>query len=149
MGKKGLTRLVIAACMALPALVAHTQAADAVTTNVAGRRIIVDLSDQRVYAMNGNTIVFSTYANMRGTARGTFRVQNKIPVARAFTLGWRLPYWMGIYYAGNLQNGFHGTATTARGGKTNTSLGCIVMPTQAAATLYRWATVGTKVIVRQ
>jgi lipoprotein-anchoring transpeptidase ErfK/SrfK len=144
-----LKKLLIAAALAIPTIFAGENWADAVTSNAVGKRIVVDLSQQRVYAYTGGKLVFSTGANARGTARGRFRVQNKIPVAKAFTLGWRLPHWMGIYYAGSLQNGFHGTATTARGGKTNTSLGCIVMPTQQAATLYRWASVGTLVVIQQ
>jgi lipoprotein-anchoring transpeptidase ErfK/SrfK len=144
-----LKKLIVAVGLAAPMLIGSAQWADAVTTNAVGKRIVVDMSQQRVYAYSGNTLVFSTSANARNTARGRFRVQNKLPVAQAFTLGWRLPYWMGIYYAGGLQNGFHATATTARGGRTNASLGCIVMPTQSAATLYRWATVGTTVVVQQ
>lgn len=119
------------------------------TASAAGRkRIVVSLAQQRVYAYEGNTIVFSTGANIRGARRGTFRVQNKIPMAKSFALGWRLPYWLGIYYAGGLQNGFHGYSLRNSGGIATNSLGCIVMPTGAAATLYRWAPVGTQVVIR-
>ena len=144
-----LIRLLIIALVALPAaLAASTGTADALDTSATGRRIVVDISQQKVYAYNGNTLVFSTWANVRGTRRGVFRVQTKLGVAKSFAQGWRLPNWMGIYYAGGLENGFHGPAYTARGGRTMTSLGCIVMPAGAAATLCRWARIGTKVIVQ-
>jgi lipoprotein-anchoring transpeptidase ErfK/SrfK len=142
-------RLLVIALVALPAaLAASTGTADALDTSATGRRIVVDISQQKVYAYNGNTLVFSTWANVRGTRRGVFRIQSKYGVARSYVLGWRLPHWMGIYYAGGLENGFHGPAYTARGGRAMTSLGCIVMPANAAATLYRWARIGTKVIVQ-
>lgn len=114
-----------------------------------GRRIIVDISDQRVYAYNGATLVKSIPVNARGTRGGNFRIRNKIPVAKSYVLGWKLPYWMGIYMSGGLENGFHGTAITARGGRASNSLGCIVMSTANAQWLYSWASVGTPVTVRR
>lgn len=141
-------KTLLIALIALPVALSFAGTADAMDTSATGRRIVVDISQQRVFAYNGNTVVFSTRANVRGTRRGAFRVQNKIPVASSFALGWKLPHWLGIYYAGGLQNGFHGPAYTARGGRTSTSLGCIVMPSAAAAALYRWARVGTLVIVQ-
>jgi lipoprotein-anchoring transpeptidase ErfK/SrfK len=80
---------------------------------------------------------------------GTFRVQNKIAQARSIVRGWKLPYWMGIYYVGRVQNGIHGPAIT-RNGTATTSLACVVLRRSAdAATLFRWASVGTPVTVRR
>jgi lipoprotein-anchoring transpeptidase ErfK/SrfK len=136
--------LIVVVLMALP-LFAMPRAAEA----AAGRRIIVDISDQRVYAYNGAQLVKSIPANARGTRGGNFRIRNKIPMAKSYALGWKLPYWMGIYMSGGLENGFHGTAITARGGRANNSLGCIVMSTANAHWLYSWARVGTPVTVRR
>ena len=145
-----LVRTFFAVAAAIAALFSFdAQIADAVDTAAVGKRIVVDISQQKVYAYYGSKLVWSTWANIRGTRRGTFRIQNKLSSARSFALGWRLPNWMGIYYAGGLQNGFHGPAYTARGGRSMTSLGCIVMPANAAATLYRWASIGTRVVVQQ
>jgi lipoprotein-anchoring transpeptidase ErfK/SrfK len=114
-----------------------------------GKAIVVNIGQQRVYAYNSGKLVLSVYANIRGLRRGTFRVQNKIPMGRSFKLGWRLPHWMGIYYgSGGLQNGFHGASINKRGGRDMTSLGCIVMRPGDAARLYGWASVGTPVYVR-
>jgi len=134
--------------MLLTAALSGPQAVDAVDAAAAAKKIVVDLSQQKVYAYYGGKLVWSTWANIRGARRGTYRIQNKLPVARSFALGWRLPHWMGIYYAGGLQNGFHGPAYTARGGRSMTSLGCIVMPANAAATLYRGSTIGTRVVIQ-
>ncbi|MCS7056315.1 MAG: L,D-transpeptidase [Thermoflexales bacterium] len=115
----------------------------------AGRkRIVVVLREQRVYAYEGNTVVFATRANVRGAKRGNFRIRSKIPMAKSSVLGWKLPYWMGIYYVGRIENGFHGYSIRSNGALAANSLGCIVMPTPAAAWLYRWARIGTPVTIR-
>lgn len=136
--------LVVLVLMALPLFAVPHEAEAA-----GGRRIIVDISDQRVYAYNGSQLVRSIPANARGTRGGNFRIRNKIPMARSYVLGWKLPYWMGIYMSGGLENGFHGTAITARGGRASNSLGCIVMSTANAQWLFSWASVGTPVTVRR
>ncbi len=147
-----LARLIVVLVAALSAIAAPA------VVNAAGpdrgpqagiKKIVISLAAGRVCAYQGNTALFCTSANMRGTRRGTFRIQNKLPIASSFKLGWRLPYWMGIYYGGGgLQNGFHGIAYTSRGGRAGASLGCIVMPDAAALRLYRWASVGTLVVIR-
>ena len=137
-------RLLLALFLGLPFFVQPEQAEAA-----GAKRIIVNLAQQRVYAYQGDTLVFSIRANIRGARRGNYRVQNKIPVAKSSVLGWRLPYWLGIYYgSGGLQNGFHGYATTARGNIATNSLGCIVMAPGGAAQLYAWARVGTLVTIK-
>lgn len=146
-----LSRSVVVLVAALTALatpiVANARTMDH-AAQAGGKKIVISLAAGRVCAYQGGTAVFCTGANMRGTRRGTFYIQNKLPVAKSFKLGWRLPYWMGIYYGRGLQNGFHGIAYTSRGGRTGTSLGCIVMPDAAAIRLYRWASIGTPVIIR-
>ncbi len=144
MQKRNILFLVVVVVMALAVFAVPREAEAAV-----GRRIIVDISDQRVYAYNGATLVKSIPANARGTRGGNFRIRNKIPMAKSYVLGWKLPYWMGIYMSGGLENGFHGTAITARGGRANNSLGCIVMSSANAKWLYSWARVGTPVTVRR
>ena len=112
------------------------------------RRIVVVLSQQKLYAYQGNQVVATISVNARGTARGTFRVQNKIPVAFSVVRGWRLPYWMGIYYVGRVQNGIHGPEIIGRR-TAITSLGCVVIRSSAnAAWLYKWAAVGATVTIR-
>ncbi len=114
----------------------------------ARKHILVDISDQRVYAYEGDRLAFSTWANIKGLKRGRFRVQTKKPMARSIVLGWQLPYWMGIYYVGRIENGFHGPAIMRNGTRAMNSLGCIVMPEDAARKLYAWTPLGTPVTVR-
>ncbi len=86
------------------------------------------------------------------TVVGHFKVLNKIPNAYAYTWSLRMPYWLGIYWAGSLQNGIH-ALPIGPGGQTmwggylgqRVSYGCVILSTQNAATLYNWAPVGTPV----
>jgi lipoprotein-anchoring transpeptidase ErfK/SrfK len=140
---------VAAGCMGLAPSPANAK--DTVEpANAGGKRIVVSLSQQRVYAYSGNVLVMSIGANIRGARVGNFRIQNKIPMGYSTHLGWRLPNWMGIYYGSRgVQNGFHGASINRRGGRDMTSLGCIVMRPGDATKLYRWASVGTPVTIRR
>jgi LysM repeat protein len=121
-----------------------------------GKRIVIDLSAQRMYVyQNGQllwTWVVSTGRPGQATVVGNYQVLNKIPNAYASTWGLQMPYWLGIYWAGRLQNGIHALPIQANGqilwdgylGQ-RVSFGCIILSTQNAATLYNWATVGTPV----
>jgi LysM repeat protein len=120
------------------------------------RRIVVDLSDQRMYVYQGGQLlwnwVVSTGRPGQETAVGHFKVLNKIPNAYASTWGLQMPYWLGIYWAGSLQNGIHALPIQANGQRLwegylgqRVSFGCIILSTRNAAKLYNWATVGTPV----
>lgn len=139
---------VLAFAAAMP-LKATAVSEDMAHVAVGGKRIVVSIGRQTLYAYSGNTLVFSAPVNARGTRGGVFRVQNKIAQAGSIVRGWKLPYWLGIYYVGRVQNGIHGPAVT-RNGTAITSLGCVVLRRTAdAAWLFGWATVGTPVTVRR
>jgi lipoprotein-anchoring transpeptidase ErfK/SrfK len=83
---------------------------------------------------------------------GNYKVQNKIPNAYAYTWGLQMPHWLGIYWAGSLQNGIHALPIQSNGRRLwegylgqRVSFGCVILSTQNAQTLYRWASVGTPV----
>ena len=121
-----------------------------------GKRIVVDLSAQRMYVYQGGQLVWnwvvSTGRPGQETIVGHFQVLNKIPNAYAYTWSLTMPYWLGIYWAGSLQNGIH-ALPIGPGGQTmwggylgrRVSYGCVILSTQNAATLYNWAPVGTPV----
>ncbi|MDX1523581.1 MAG: L,D-transpeptidase, partial [Anaerolineae bacterium] len=66
-----------------------------------------------------------------------------------------MPFWLGIYWAGPLQNGIHSLPTVRHTGQTlwdgylgqRVSYGCVILGEDDASTLYNWADVGTKVII--
>lgn len=121
-----------------------------------GKRIVVDLSAQRMYVyQNGQLLwnwVVSTGRPGQATAVGHYKVLNKIPNAYAYTWSLQMPYWLGIYWAGRLQNGIHALPIQANGQRLwagylgqPVSFGCIILGTQNAKTLYNWAAVGVPV----
>ncbi|HXW00695.1 MAG TPA: L,D-transpeptidase family protein, partial [Anaerolineae bacterium] len=122
--------------------------------------VIVDISEQHTYIYQGNYLVdefvVSTGAPGRDTALGEFEIQNKIPVAYASTWNLDMPFWLGIYWSGPLQNGFHALPTVRHTGVTmwdgylgqRVSYGCIVLSLEDAENLYNWVDVGTPVKIQ-
>ena len=122
------------------------------------KRISIDLSDQRLYAYEGDNTVLSFVASSGRapfyTRVGEFQVQSKIPNAYGSTWGIWMPNWLGIYWAGGTENGIHALPILASGQTlwagylgTPISYGCIVLDTYDAQTLYDWAEIGTPVAV--
>ncbi|MGF1504093.1 MAG: LysM peptidoglycan-binding domain-containing protein [Anaerolineae bacterium] len=125
----------------------------------AGKRIIVDVSDQRTYLYVNNTLqrtlINSTGLPGADTWRGEFAIQNKIPNAYASTWDLQMPYWLGFYWAGPLQNGFHALPILSNGLRLwenllgqPASYGCVIHSEADARLLYNWAEIGTPVTVR-
>jgi LysM repeat protein len=127
---------------------------------VAAKRIVVDKSEQRAYVyQNGEvlwTFVISTGMPGSETWSGTFQVRSKIPEAYAYNWALRMPYWLGFYHTGYLENGFHALPIMSSGAilwdgylGTPVSYGCVILSYPDAETLYNWAEIGTEVIVQQ
>lgn len=122
------------------------------------RLIIVDLTRQRVRAYDNETRVLDAVASTGmppyATQTGTFSVLNKLPDAYSAAYDLTMPYWLGIYWAGDLQNGFHALPIDAAGQRLwagylgrPASYGCITLEDADAAALYDWAEVGTPVVI--
>jgi lipoprotein-anchoring transpeptidase ErfK/SrfK len=123
------------------------------------KQIVVSLSEQHLYAYQGDTLVFSfivsTGAN-DGTLIGTFSVLDKYPNASSLWGFW-MPYWLGIYYVGyDLENGIHSLPVLPSGQEiwgdtlgTPASYGCVVLGPENAKQLYDWADIGTPVIIKR
>ena len=120
--------------------------------------ILIDISEQHLYAYEGNTLVFSFVASTgmnNATATGHFSVLNKIPSAYGATWDIWMPYWLGIYWSGTLQNGIHALPIMSNGATlwagylgTPISYGCIVLGSYEAQLLYNWVNVGTPVDIQ-
>jgi len=124
-----------------------------------GKRIVINLSEQHLYAYEGGRLVYSFVASSGFapyyTRTGEFSVLSKIPSAYGSAWGFWMPNWLGIYWAGSVQNGIHALPVTASGQTlwasylgTPISYGCIVLGTYEAQLLYNWAHVGTPVSIR-
>ncbi len=124
-----------------------------------GKRIMINLSEQHLYAYQGNQLVYSfvisSGAAPSNTRTGEFHVQSKIPNAYAAAWGLQMPHWLGIYWAGSTENGIHALPILSNGqtlwagylGRP-ISYGCIVLGTRDAQRLYNWAEIGTPVSIR-
>ena len=124
------------------------------------KRIEVDVSEQRLTALNGEELVYSFVASTgksgTPTRYGRFSIISKLPEAYGSTWDIRMPYWMGIYWAGGSENGIHGLPILSSGQTLwsgylgqRASYGCVVLDTWAAKQLYDWAEIGTEIIIRE
>ena len=128
-------------------------------SNTSGKHILIDISEQRTYAYENNKLVFNFVASTglwNSTRIGTFKVLDKIPNAYSNAYGIWMPYWMGIYYSGTLENGIHGLPKLWNGVELWGNLlgqpatyGCIESKTSEAKQLYDWAEVGIPVVIQR
>lgn len=129
---------------------------DAEATGI--KRIIVDRSDQMLYAYDGDMLFMqspvSTGLELTPTPRGTFTIYRKTPsrymqgpIPGISTQDYDLPGvpW-NLYFT---QEGavIHGAYWHDDFGKTHSN-GCVNLPIDAAKKLYEWADLGTEVTVR-
>jgi len=123
------------------------------------KKIVISISQQHLWAYNGDQVVYSFVASTglatSPTKPGTFQVLDKTPNAYASTWNLQMPYWLGIYYVGSIENGIHALPILSNGQRLwsgylgrPVSFGCIVLDTQAAHQLYDWADVGTPVVIQ-
>lgn len=123
-----------------------------------GKYILVDISEQHLYAYEGDTLKYSFVASTgmnHSTRVGTFAVQSKIPNAYGSTWNIWMPYWLGIYWAGGLENGIHALPILPNGAQLwagflgrPISYGCVVLGSYEAQLLYEWAELGTPVEIQ-
>lgn len=135
-----------------------------VTNPVANnKKVIVDLSDRRVYVYNANEVIASypTGIGKEGweTPTGSFKVIQKIPnpswqhpiTGKVFPAGDGSPLgkrWVGFWSDGRNYIGFHGTPEYDKIG-TEVSHGCLRMRNDDVMMLYQQVSMGTPVEVQQ
>lgn len=127
---------------------------------ITDRRIVIDISDQHLYAYEGETLVYdficSTGIASSPTFTGTFQVLSKEEEAYASSWDLWMPHFLGIYRSGpDFTNGIHGLPTLSSGIRLwegylgrPVSYGCIVIGVDEAAALYEWAELGTLVVIQ-
>jgi LysM repeat protein len=123
------------------------------------KRIVIDLSEQHLYAYDDDRLIFSFVASSGKapyyTRTGQFQVQSKIPNAYGSKWDIWMPHWLGIYWAGGTENGIHALPIMSNGQTlwagylgSPVSYGCIVLGTNDAKRLYDWVEIGTPVSIR-
>lgn len=124
--------------------------AAAAPTILTGKQVVVDLTEQRVYAYeNGEllrAVTVSTGLPGTPTVVGDYRVYWKLTSQTMSGPGYYLPGvpWVMYFYQGYA---LHGTYWHNNFGQPM-SHGCVNMPTEEAEWFFRWADVGTPVSVR-
>lgn len=123
-----------------------------------GKYILVDISEQHMYVYDGDLLIFSFIASTgmnNATRAGRFSVLDKIPNAYGATWNIWMPNWLGIYWAGSLENGIHALPILSNGATLwagflgrPISYGCIVLDTGDSLLLYDWAEVGVPVEIQ-
>jgi LysM repeat protein len=123
-----------------------------------GKEILIDISEQHIYAYQDGKLMYSFVASTgigNSTRIGTFKILDKIPNAYSYAFNIYMPWWMGIYYSGTLENGIHGLPLLTNGVELWASLlgkpatyGCIESKTSEMKQIYDWAEVGIPVIIR-
>jgi lipoprotein-anchoring transpeptidase ErfK/SrfK len=117
----------------------------------AGKWIEIDLSQQRIYAHEGQKQVFtsivSTGTRYYPTIQGRFRVYAKYSATRMSGPGYNLPNvpWTMYFYGGYA---IHGTYWHSNFG-TPMSHGCVNMKINEAKWMFNWAPKGTLVVVHR
>jgi len=119
--------------------------------------IVVGIAEQRMLVFEKGKQVFdfvvSTGEPGRDTAIGEFEILDKIDMAYASTWNLDMPYWMGIYWSGPLENGIHSLPIVKHTGYKlwdgflgqRVSYGCVILSDEDAATLYDWTAIGAEV----
>jgi lipoprotein-anchoring transpeptidase ErfK/SrfK len=120
--------------------------------------ILVDISEQHMYVYENDALIYSFVASTgmnNATRVGTFAVQSKIPNAWGSTWSIWMPNWLGIYWAGGLENGIHALPILPSGATLWAGLlgrpisyGCVVLGTYESKLLYDWAEIGTPVEIQ-
>lgn len=120
--------------------------------------ILVDISDQHMYVYEGDVMIYSFVASTgmnNATRTGLFYVQSKIPNAYGSTWNIWMPNWLGIYWAGGLENGIHALPILPNGATLwegylgrPVSYGCVVLGSYESRLLYDWSEIGTPVEIQ-
>lgn len=124
--------------------------AAAAPTITTGKQIVVNLTEQRVYAYENGALVRTSIVStgMWGTptVTGDYRIYWKLTSQTMSGPGYYLPGvpWVMYFYQGYA---LHGTYWHNNFGQPM-SHGCVNLPTDEAEWLFRWAEVGTPVNVR-
>lgn len=121
------------------------------------KEIEINLTLQRMYLWSDGSLmaeyIISSGKKKTPTRSGHFSVISKYPVAEGFIGGihWTMPYFLGIYQAGDTENGIHelplanGRRESAKSLGWPISHGCIRLGVGDAEVAYNWTETTTPV----
>jgi len=129
------------------------------TSSGNGKRIVFDMSQQRVWLVRENGAVRRTYPVSGSTydnlSPGTYKVYSRSRHATSYDLGSTMGYFVRFARGDNAAIGFHDIPLDPSGKPLQsraklgerTSSGCVRQAHPDAVALWRFASVGTKVVV--
>ena len=127
--------------------------------NAPGLHFVVSISEQSCWLFKDQATIAhwpcSTGRSISPTIPGNYTVQSKMPDAWGAIWEFWMPYWLGIYNAGTLENGIHGLPYSAETGEkawtqdvgTPITYGCVMLDDASARALYNVAYIGMPVTV--
>ena len=126
---------------------------------VPGKRIEISIAEQRLRVFENEQLVHdwpcSTGMKDSPTYTGHFQVVSKEEMAYASQWELEMPHFIGVYRAGgDTYNGIHALPLNAAGQRlwwrlgSPGSYGCIVLGIEEAETLFNWAELGVRVIIK-
>ena len=139
-----------AAPSAAPAAAPQTPAPSNPVTGIQGKHFVVDLSEQRIYAYDGESLLMTTLVSTGvakyPTVTGLYHIYRKYDSQRLRGPGYDLP---NVPYVMYFYKGYaiHGTYWHSNFG-TPMSHGCVNLPTPEAGWAYNWAPTSTPVLVQ-
>ena len=136
----------------------NTTQYDAPPSYDGNKYILVDISEQHMYVYEADALVYSFVSSTgmnNATRTGSFSVLDKIPSAYGASWDIWMPNWLGIYWAGSMENGIHALPILPGGGTlwagylgAPVSYGCVVLGSYEAQLLYDWVDIGTPVEIQ-
>lgn len=152
-------RIIVGMRLRIPGSSGGGAVAGPAPAKAAGTRFVADISSQHCWLYKGGVLIgdwrCSTGRRGAGTMPGTFKVQSKLSRAWASTWSFYMPYWLGIYWAGSMENGIHGLPYNPNNGRktwagmvgTPITFGCVMLDDVNAKKLWETAYIGMPVII--
>ena len=128
---------------------------------ISGSSFLVSLSRQQCWVFSGREIQYawncSTGHGQWRTRTGNFAVQSKIDNAKSNVWKLDMPWWLGIYDVGAVENGIHGLPVSWKTGRKiwteligqPATFGCAMLGDENAETLFNLAYIGMPVHIIQ
>lgn len=124
----------------------------------ATKSVVIVKNERKLYLFENERLVYAMPVSLgrkgKETRNGEFKILDKTEQVWGYYQIW-MPYWMGIYFAGSSENGFHGIPWDNTGnrywvndiGVRNVTYGCIMALDADMRRFFSWAEVGTPVTI--
>jgi LysM repeat protein len=140
---------------------AATMGANGPVVRGSGYHFVASVEQQLCWLFSNGQLVqrwtCSTGSPESPSILGHYTIQTKMEQAYSFPLDAELPYWLGIYSAGDLENGIHGIPFDGESGSQTwdgevgqpVTYGCIMLENPIAQVLFELADIGMPVTILQ